>query len=95
MLALLALTLRPRLRRVVTRHLHALLLGAFGVYAYRDIWPYCTYTLEPMDMDPAWYTWSSIGLLAFAGILVPLAIPQEYVPVDSKVSSRFCHLFCQ
>ena len=85
MFALISLTLRPAtpLRRHLLAHLDLLLLLGFCLYAYRDLWPLFTYYLEPVDLQNA-ITWSRVGLLFLAGVLVPLLRPRTYVPVDPE-----------
>ena len=84
LLALFSVILRPRLRRLATNHLVLLLLVAWGVYIWRDIWPLATFHLEPLD-PPTWVTWTIISLLSVVGVLIPLFIPHQYVPVDPGV----------
>ena len=84
LLAFFSVILRPRLRRLATNHLVLLLLVAWGVYIWRDIWPLATFHLEPLDPQ-TWVTWTSISLLSVVGVLVPLFIPHQYVPVDPGV----------
>lgn len=79
------MTLRPVLRRIVTKHLVFLLLVIFCIYLYRDIWPLATFGLKPVDAAGGWFTWSRIGLLGFAGVLLPAITPAEYIPVDPLV----------
>ncbi|KAF8610181.1 P-loop containing nucleoside triphosphate hydrolase protein [Ceratobasidium sp. AG-I] len=83
LLAILALTLGPRLRAVANFHLVVLLLIAFGVYAWRDLFPFATFSLHPAESAGGWLTWSRIGILTFASIVIPLSIPRTYVPLDS------------
>ncbi|BEJ16010.1 hypothetical protein CspHIS471_0506150 [Cutaneotrichosporon sp. HIS471] len=78
----LLLTLRrTKLRRKLTNHVDLLLILAFALYAYRDIWPSLTYYLSPSDVNN-WVTWTRIGILGFAGVMIPLIRPRTYVPVD-------------
>lgn len=72
---------RTKLRRDLTNHIDMLLAIAFGIYAYRDIWPELTYYLTPSDLDN-WVTWTRIGMLFLAGIVTPLSRPRTYVAVD-------------
>ncbi|QRV86038.1 ABC transporter transmembrane region [Ceratobasidium sp. AG-Ba] len=46
--------------------------------------PLATFSLRPLDETGGWMTWSRICILTFAAIVVPLCIPQPYVPVDPK-----------
>ncbi|QRW27550.1 ABC transporter transmembrane region [Rhizoctonia solani] len=83
-LAILALTLAPRFRAVANVHLVVLLLIAFAVYTWRDLVPFATYNLHPADAVGGWLTWTRIGVLGFASVVVPLFIPRIYVPLDPK-----------
>lgn len=62
-----------------------LLLVTWMVYAYRDIYPLTTYALQPMDVEEGWLIYAKIGVLSFVGIVIPLIIPSQYIPVDPKV----------
>ncbi|QRW00073.1 ABC transporter transmembrane region [Ceratobasidium sp. AG-Ba] len=84
LLAMSALALAPRVRNVANFHLVGLLLVAMGVYAWRDLIPFATFSLRPLDAAGGWLTWSRIGVLAFGAVIVPLCIPQPYVPIDPK-----------
>ncbi|ADV20810.1 ATP-binding cassette (ABC) transporter, putative [Cryptococcus gattii WM276] len=83
--SLLLLTLRPatRLRRHIITHLDSLLLLAFAVYAYRDIWPLFTFNLAPEDINTP-VTWARVVLLTVSAVLIPLVRPRTYVPVDPE-----------
>ncbi|RDX55372.1 hypothetical protein OH76DRAFT_1428233 [Lentinus brumalis] len=72
------------LSRLVTRHLVFVLLFVFGVYAYRDLWPLATFTLQPVDASEGPLLWAKIGILAFAAVVIPVVIPRQYIPVDPK-----------
>lgn len=73
------------MRRLVSFHLSMLLLFVFGVYFIRDIWPLATFTLVPLDRKDGWLTWSRVGVISFAAVLIPLCTPREYIPIDPKV----------
>lgn len=80
-LAIFTLVLPKRLRRLAKSHLVFLLLTAWVVYVYRDLWPLATFTLQPLD--PAiWTTYATLILLTLVTVIVPLFMPHEYVPVD-------------
>lgn len=83
--SLLLLTLRPatRLRRHIITHLDSLLLLAFAVYAYRDIWPLFTFNLDPADINTP-VTWARVAILTVSAVLIPLVRPRTYVPVDPE-----------
>jgi len=68
-----------------TRYNILFLLSAFGVHAYRDLWPLATYTQQPKDLADGGLVWAKVSVLAFTAIIIPLFIPRQYVPVDPKV----------
>ncbi|KAF8682983.1 P-loop containing nucleoside triphosphate hydrolase protein [Rhizoctonia solani] len=88
LLAILALTLAPRFRAAANAHLVVLLLIAFAVYVWRDLVPFATYELHPADAAGGWLTWTRIGVLGFASVVIPLFIPRIYVPIDPSNPSE-------
>lgn len=72
-------------------HLSAILLSSFAIYAYRNLIPLATFHGKPLDLhrkgESGWSSliWWRIGCLALAGIVVPAAMPREYIPVDPQV----------
>ena len=66
-----------------------LLLLTLGVYVYRDIWPLATYFLQPEDRAEGNILWIKISLLAVTAIIIPLFIPNAYIPADPKVNHPF------
>nr|XP_031862945.1 uncharacterized protein CI109_001420 [Kwoniella shandongensis]KAA5530017.1 hypothetical protein CI109_001420 [Kwoniella shandongensis] len=84
-ISFLLLTLRPAtpLRRHLITHLDTLLFLGFSLYAYRDLWPLCTFNLDPADINNA-ITWSRVALLSVVAVLVPLIRPRTYVPADPE-----------
>ena len=70
-------------------HLGFILFATFAVYFYRDIWPLCTFTLTPADINEGPFVWARIAVLTVAAIVVPLFVPRQYVPVDPKVNAHF------
>ncbi|KAI0793372.1 hypothetical protein C8Q75DRAFT_749936 [Abortiporus biennis] len=88
LLALLSVCTARKLSNLVTRHL-ALLLGAtWLVFAYRDLWPLATFTLQPLDAALSPFVWIEIGLLTVAGVVIPLLVPRQYIPIDPKDFDR-------
>lgn len=73
----------------ITRHNNFVLLTAFGVYAYRDIWPLGTYSNGPIDTAEGPLLWIKVAILAITAIIIPLFIPRQYIPVDPKVFHLF------
>ncbi|KDQ20385.1 hypothetical protein BOTBODRAFT_305749 [Botryobasidium botryosum FD-172 SS1] len=84
LLALLSVTLQQQMRRTTNRHLVLLLFAAFGVFAYRDIWPLATFGGVSQDAAAGWLTWSRVSILGLAGVIIPLIIPHEHIPVDPR-----------
>ena len=76
-------------RSVVTKHLIVVLLAAWGVYVYRDLWPLATFTLEPEDLAEGWILWVKIALLTFAAAIVPIIMPRQYVPFNPMVRTLY------
>lgn len=56
------------------------------VYAYRDVWPLMTFTLEPKDGEEGALLWVKIALAAFIGVIEPLLEPYPYVSSSPVVS---------
>ncbi|KAJ3801154.1 hypothetical protein GGU11DRAFT_770568 [Lentinula aff. detonsa] len=84
LLALISVTTKSKWSKLVIRHLNIVLLAALCVYLYRDVYPLITFTLEPKDLSEGGILWAKIGLLTILGVVIPLAIPRPYVPVDIK-----------
>ena len=61
------------------------LLVAFVVYVYRDIWPLATYTEKPVDVSEDTLLWTKVIVLFGTAVVIPLLVPRQYVPVDPKV----------
>ena len=61
------------------------MLLVFGVYAYRDIWPYATFTEVPADQVEGWFMWAKVVTITITGMFVPLFMPRRYIPVDPTV----------
>ena len=67
-------------------HLSLVLFASLAVYAYRDIWPLMTFTLQPKDSAEGTLLWVKIGVLFFVGGFLPLFEPYPYLPYDPSVS---------
>ena len=87
MLAFVSLVSSLRLSRLVTTHAVTVLLVTWAVYVYRDLWPLATFTLRPADAAEGAFLWAKVGVLTFGAVLLPLAVPRQYIPVDPKVGS--------
>ncbi|KAJ6612652.1 P-loop containing nucleoside triphosphate hydrolase protein [Mycena sp. CBHHK59/15] len=84
LLAAVALGVNTKWGPTAALHLNLILAVAFGVYFYRDIFPYATYTWPVQDAadDPILH--AKLITLGLSGVIIPLLIPRTYVPVDPK-----------
>ncbi|KAI0782172.1 multidrug resistance-associated ABC transporter [Abortiporus biennis] len=82
LLALVSICTAPDWGTIATAHLVPVLLVPWGVFLYRDVWPLATYTLLPRDRDDGWLVWVEVFLLTLAAVIIPLASPRRYIPVD-------------
>ncbi|KAI0344119.1 multidrug resistance-associated ABC transporter [Trametopsis cervina] len=87
-LSLLSVTASPAFGRTVSRHLAIVSFIPWVVFAYRDLWPLATYNLQPLDDVEGWLIWVKISLLTLIGVLIPLLVPRQYIPVDPKEPSE-------
>ncbi|WVF65767.1 hypothetical protein IAT40_000501 [Kwoniella sp. CBS 6097] len=69
------------LRRHLITHVDTLLFLGWCLYAYRDLLPLLTYTLDPADINNA-ITWSRVAILTVSAVIIPLLRPRTYTPVD-------------
>ncbi|KAJ7034289.1 P-loop containing nucleoside triphosphate hydrolase protein [Mycena alexandri] len=65
-------------------HLAFILAVAFGVYFYRDIFPFATYTWPVQDSAEGSILHAKLIALTLASVVIPLITPRLYVPVDPK-----------
>ncbi|PSR81333.1 hypothetical protein PHLCEN_2v6412 [Hermanssonia centrifuga] len=65
-------------------HLTLVTFTLFAVYAYRDIWPLMTFTLEPADKAEGSILWVKVAFVAFVGAVEPMFEPYVYIPVDPQ-----------
>lgn len=86
-LAFCTIATRRKLAAITEEHLMVVLISAFVVFAYRDVWPLMTFTQTPEDGRMGSLLWTQVALLAFAAVFVPLTIPKVYTPLDPQVSS--------
>jgi len=90
-LALISVIATPAVN--VTRHITVILLTVWAVFAYRNLWPFATVSLSPMDAAEGPLLWAKLAVLTIAAVIVPLFIPRPYSPVDPKVTLLdFCML---
>ncbi|KIK58469.1 hypothetical protein GYMLUDRAFT_45326 [Collybiopsis luxurians FD-317 M1] len=73
-----------RWRAVLTRHLCIVLLSTWLVCGYRNILPLATFSETPSDLCKGWVLWAEITILTVTAIIIPAAMPREYIPVDPK-----------
>lgn len=67
------------------RHANMIYFSTFLVFAYRDLYPLMTIYVQPRDSPEGPVLWLKIAILFFVGVVLPLVMPREYVPFDSKV----------
>ncbi|KAJ3833329.1 hypothetical protein F5878DRAFT_646030 [Lentinula raphanica] len=84
LLALISAIVRPKWSRVAIKHLNSVLLAAFCVYLYRDVYPLITFTLKPKDLSEGGILWAKIIDLAIISAVIPLVVPRPYVPADPR-----------
>ncbi|KAJ6559868.1 P-loop containing nucleoside triphosphate hydrolase protein [Mycena capillaripes] len=65
-------------------HLNLLLVVAFGVYFYRDIFPFATYTWPKQDAAEGSILYAKLIALTLAAVIIPLVTPRAYIPVDPE-----------
>ncbi|KAJ7156241.1 hypothetical protein C8R46DRAFT_1294835, partial [Mycena filopes] len=72
--------------RIAVRHLNTILLSTLSVYLYRDVFPLATTTRAPMDdlWEGPLLLWPKIAVLFAVSVIIPLAIPRRYTPLDVK-----------
>lgn len=82
---LCALALIPNMwSQTFIRHTNFVLIAAFAMYIYRDVWPLATFTEQPLDaFGPLLY--AKMSLLTLTAMLIPLFVPRRYIPVDPEV----------
>ncbi|KAF9481117.1 multidrug resistance-associated ABC transporter [Pholiota conissans] len=61
-----------------------ILLSAFSVYVYRDIWPLATYNDIPVDASEGILLWIKLSVLFITAAVIPLFVPTKYTPADPK-----------
>lgn len=74
-----------RISSLAAHHLTVILLTTWGLYAYRDVWPFATFTLTPQDSAEGGLLWAKFALLTLSAIIVPLCISRPYAPIDPEV----------
>ncbi|RXW23865.1 hypothetical protein EST38_g2012 [Candolleomyces aberdarensis] len=84
LLSLVTVGNKRRWSKTAARHLNILLLTFVGVYIYRDIFPLATFDRSPIDIAQGWLLYAKLSVLAIVAIVIPLAIPRQYTPVDPK-----------
>ena len=72
------------LRRTIQFIFHTLMLVAWTVYSYRDLYPLITYSKHPLDPEflPQPVVWTRFSLLTIVAVVIPLLQPSQYRPVD-------------
>ncbi|KAG9314746.1 P-loop containing nucleoside triphosphate hydrolase protein [Chiua virens] len=73
----------------LTRHADMVFLGAFGVVAYHDLWPFFTYQEPAHQLDL--YSAMEAALLGALGIVIPLTSYCEYRITDDTPLIKELH----
>ncbi|KAJ7919473.1 P-loop containing nucleoside triphosphate hydrolase protein [Mycena leptocephala] len=84
LLAFPALSVTTRTGAVANVHLTLLLAVAWGVFFYRDIFPFATYTWPEQDASEGPLLKAKLVALTLAAVVIPLLTPRTYIPVDPK-----------
>jgi hypothetical protein len=95
LLALPALSVTTRAGAVANVHLTLLLAVAWGVFFYRDIFPFATYTWPEQDASEGPLLKAKLVALTLAAVVIPLLTPRTYIPVDPKVCAFTFSPFCR
>ncbi|KAI8994066.1 multidrug resistance-associated ABC transporter [Trametes punicea] len=72
----LACILVSRYNSLLSDHLCAVLFLTWVVYAYRDVLPLATTTLQPADAEQGPLLWVKLVVLTIAAVIIPCFIPQ-------------------
>lgn len=66
-------------------------MAVLAVYAYRDVWPLMTFTLQPADSAEGDLLWAKVAVASLVALL-PLFEPYPYIPYDPavRISSSLC-----
>ncbi|KAJ7700789.1 P-loop containing nucleoside triphosphate hydrolase protein [Mycena rosella] len=71
---------------VSERHVNTLLLAILFTYVYRDVYPLATFARPQLDIDEGGLMWAKIVILTIIGVVLPLAVPRSYTPLDAQDS---------
>ncbi|KII86381.1 hypothetical protein PLICRDRAFT_56093 [Plicaturopsis crispa FD-325 SS-3] len=82
LLGVFSVLVEPTRGQLVMAHLVVVLLVAWAVLIYRNLWPLATYTLTPLDRSEGWILWVKAIVLSAISIVIPLVSPRRYVPFD-------------
>ncbi|KAE9405641.1 hypothetical protein BT96DRAFT_955137 [Gymnopus androsaceus JB14] len=69
------------------------LLVTWIVYGYYNLFPLATFAQTPSNLCQGWVLWTEMGILAVTCIVIPMAIPREYIPVDPKNPEQTASIF--
>jgi hypothetical protein len=85
LLAAVALSVTTKLGSNAGLHLNLTLAVAFGVFFYRDIFPFATYTWPVQDAAEGPILYAKLVALTLAAVVIPVVTPRTYIPVDPRV----------
>ncbi|EKM56946.1 uncharacterized protein PHACADRAFT_172648 [Phanerochaete carnosa HHB-10118-sp] len=83
MLAVLNTLCNTRQSLKYSLHLSLVTSTFLMVYAYRDIWPLMTFTLQPKDRDEGSLLWAKVALATLVGAVEPILEPYPCVSYHS------------
>ena len=89
LLALVTVVGNAKWSRISATHAALVLLAPWVLYAYRDLWPLCTFTVVPVDAAEGAMMWARVALLTLAAVVVPLFGPRQFIPIDPEVRDPF------
>ncbi|KAF8966908.1 multidrug resistance-associated ABC transporter [Flammula alnicola] len=75
--------------RLITRHNNLVLLSAFGVYAYRDVWPLATYSHGPVDIAEGPLLWVKLAVLTVTVNPMEVPNPEQTASIFSLMVYTF------
>ncbi|KZO90162.1 P-loop containing nucleoside triphosphate hydrolase protein [Calocera viscosa TUFC12733] len=87
-LSLAAIVVQQNITKVFTYNAGIVLLIQCCVFSWRNFWPLMIFGGVPADSRYPGLTWTEGGFLVLAGVIIPLVIPEPYVPVDPQRPSK-------
>ncbi|EKM51055.1 uncharacterized protein PHACADRAFT_128771 [Phanerochaete carnosa HHB-10118-sp] len=73
-----------RASQLLSPHLTFISFAIFAAYAYRNLWPFMTFALYPLDAAEGKILWAKVALATWVGFLAPLLEPYPYIPLHPE-----------